>query len=108
MPLCQLYTSRKDAELKDGIEKRMAETLARVLGKPLERVTVAVLPGTRLFRLGSLAPSALLVIASIKVFDAQRNATYTPAIKEAVQKELDLPGERCVIQYVDLDANFLG
>ena len=57
---------------------------------------MAVLPGTRLFRLGSLAPSALLVIASIKVFDAQRNPTYTPVIKEALQTELDLPADRSV------------
>ncbi|KAK3782954.1 hypothetical protein RRG08_065865 [Elysia crispata] len=108
MPLCQLYTSRKDVEIKEGIEMRMSETVARALGKPLERVTMAVLPGTRLFRLGSLAPSALLVIASIKVFDAQRNPTYTPVIKEALQTELDLPADRCLIQYVDLDANFIG
>ena len=36
MPLCQLYTSRKDVEIKEGIEMRMSETVARALGKPLE------------------------------------------------------------------------
>ncbi|GFR99594.1 macrophage migration inhibitory factor 2 [Elysia marginata] len=108
MPLCQLYTSKKDAELKEGVELRMSEAVARALGKPLERVSMAVLPSTRLLRLGTLAPSAMLVIASINVFDAQRNPTYTPIIKQALQTELELPAERCLIQYVDLDPDFLG
>ncbi|GFO43145.1 macrophage migration inhibitory-like factor protein [Plakobranchus ocellatus] len=108
MPLCQLYTSIKDAEIKDGVESRMAGVIAKTLGKPMARITMVVMPGTRLMRLGSLAPACLLVIHSIGVFDAQRNPTYTPALKQALQDEFNLPPERCLLQYVDLDGNFIG
>lgn len=108
MPICYLYTNKKESELKDGIEERLAKVVADVLGKPLERMIIIVVPATRLFRFGTTEPACTLNISAVNVFDAQRNPTYSPVIKKFLKDELDLPEERCVIVYHDLDVNFIG
>ncbi|GFR99590.1 macrophage migration inhibitory factor 2 [Elysia marginata] len=100
MPLCQLFTSRRDSELKEGIELRLAQVVAETLGKPLERVTVVILANQRFLRMGTLEPASLLSITSVGAFDEKRNPTYTPALKHVLQIELDLPAERRVISSV--------
>ncbi|XP_055861057.1 D-dopachrome decarboxylase-like isoform X1 [Biomphalaria glabrata] len=108
MPLCYLYTNKKESELKDGIESRIANVVAEVLGKPLERMIITVVPNVRMFRQGNTEPTCTLEISAVGVFDAERNSTYSPTIKKLLQDELDLPAERCVIVYTDLDVNFVG
>ncbi|BFZ04615.1 hypothetical protein BsWGS_07654 [Bradybaena similaris] len=108
MPLCYLHTNLKESALKSGIEQRIAKTIAEILGKPFEKMVVIVIPGVRLLREGTTDPACTLNIHSIDVFDAKRNATYTPAVKKLLTSELELPEERCVIVYHDLNINFLG
>ncbi|KAH9525500.1 hypothetical protein Btru_001562 [Bulinus truncatus] len=108
MPLCYLYTNKKESELKEGIESRIADVVAEVLGKPLERMVITVVPGVRMFRQGTTEPACILNISAVEVFDAQRNPTYSVPIKKLLQDELELSGERCVIVYSDLDKNFIG
>merc|ERR1711934_766847 len=74
MPICHLYTNRKDSELKDGIELRIANVVAEVLGKPIERVTVVVVPGVRICRQETSEPACNFTIGSIAVFDSERNS----------------------------------
>ncbi|GFR74747.1 macrophage migration inhibitory factor 2 [Elysia marginata] len=106
MPICKLYTSIKEAELKDGIELRIASAVAGILGKPLDLMTVLVFPGMRMISQSGLAPSCLLEITAINVFDKQKNRTYDQPLKQMLLQELGLPGERCMIHYIDLDPDF--
>uniref|UniRef100_A0A0B6ZX45 D-dopachrome decarboxylase n=1 Tax=Arion vulgaris TaxID=1028688 RepID=A0A0B6ZX45_9EUPU len=108
MPLCFLHTNLKESALEDGIELRIARTIGQILGKPLEKMNIIIVPGVRLLRFGTTEPACILNIHSIAVFDADRNPTYTPALKTMLKDELNLPEERCSIVYHDLDSNFLG
>ncbi|XP_059141299.1 macrophage migration inhibitory factor-like [Physella acuta] len=108
MPLCYIHTNKKESDLKEGIELRLAAGIAHILSKPLERMIIIIVPGVRLLRHESTSPACTLNINAIGVFDAERNPTYSPAIKKLLQDELELPAERCVIVYHDLDKNFLG
>lgn len=108
MPICHLFTNRKESELKEGIEERIAKVVADTLEKPIERVVVVVTPGARVFRQNSTEPACTFNVQSIGVFDKERNPKYSPALFKALQDELDLPKERCVLLYQDLDKEFLG
>ncbi|KAK3782953.1 hypothetical protein RRG08_065864 [Elysia crispata] len=107
MPMCQLFTSRRECDLKDGIELRFAQVIAKTLGKPLERVTIVIHTNHHFLRAGTLEPAALLSVTSAGVFDEKRNPTYTPDLKNAMQTELDLPAERCQIMYNDFNIKFV-
>ncbi|XP_005102480.1 MIF-like protein mif-2 [Aplysia californica] len=107
MPVCHLYTNLKDSDLKDGVEGRIANVVAETLGKPIERVTVIIIPGVRIQRLESTAPACTFNVSSFEVFDKERNPKYSPAIYKVLQEELDLPKERCVVLFHDLDKNMI-
>ncbi|XP_046339029.1 uncharacterized protein LOC124120281 [Haliotis rufescens] len=102
MPLCLLYTNLKDAEVPGGLEVTLAETVAKVLNKPIERVTTMIQSGLRMYRLESTAPTCFLQIHSIDVFDKERNPAYTQPIIDVLKNALNIDGNRVVIQYLPL------
>ncbi|CAG5133186.1 unnamed protein product [Candidula unifasciata] len=108
MPLVYLFTNLKESALKEGIEDRIAQTIAETLGKPLEKMSVIIVPGTRLLRLRTTEPACTLHIHAINVFDAERNPRYGPSIKKLLKDELGLEEERCAIIYHDLIFEFIG
>lgn len=59
---------------------------------------IIIVPGARILRHESTTPACTLNISAIGVFDAERNPTYSPAIKKLLQDELELPAERSVHQ----------
>ncbi|BFZ18519.1 hypothetical protein BsWGS_21558 [Bradybaena similaris] len=108
MPLVYLHTNLKDSALKEGIELRIAQTVAEVLGKPLDRMSVIIVQGVRMLRAEEAEPACTLHIHAVKVFDKERNPKYGPTIKQLLKDELGLEAERCGIIYHDLDFDFIG
>ncbi|BFZ18518.1 hypothetical protein BsWGS_21557 [Bradybaena similaris] len=108
MPIVYLYTNLKQSDLKEGIELRMAQAVAETIGKPVEKMTVAIQAGVRLLRAETTEPACTLHIYSLGSFDKERNPKYGPSIKQLLKDELGLEAERCGIIYHDVEFDFIG
>ncbi|XP_046339041.2 D-dopachrome decarboxylase-B-like [Haliotis rufescens] len=108
MPLCLLYTNLKDTEVPGDLEVTLAETIAKALGKPMQKMNVTIQSGLRMYRLESTAPTCFLQIHSIDVFDKERNPTYTQPIIDVLKNALNIDGNRIVIQYLPIHLHDVG
>ncbi|XP_052794247.1 MIF-like protein mif-2 [Mya arenaria] len=107
MPLCYIYTNLKSEELADTLEEQLTVCVSKTLGKPRERISVLVFPGTRMMFQGSENKGIICQIRSIDVFDESRNPAYFPPIMEVLTTASGLDAKRITIELVDLPAHMV-
>ncbi|XP_071094474.1 D-dopachrome decarboxylase-like [Haliotis cracherodii] len=108
MPTCLLKTNLKDSEIPEDLEVTLAQTISKVLNKPMARMNTTIQSGLRMYRLESTAPTCFLQIHSIDVFDKERNPAYTQPIIDFLKNALNIDGNRIVIQYLPLHLHNVG
>ncbi|KAK3576695.1 hypothetical protein CHS0354_024304 [Potamilus streckersoni] len=104
MPLCFVFTNLAATAIPRMFGERLTDTVAKVLNKPVEKITVVTQAGLPMVRAGSTDPAVLVQIHSIAVFDAEKNPKYSEQFLEFLKTEFNLPANRLMLEYVDLPA----
>jgi len=103
MPLCYCYTSLPNTAIPEGFEEKFAQCIHEVLpNKPIERISVIVVPGARICKAGSTDPAMLIQMRAIGVFNADDNPKYFPKFFKFLTDALNLPEKRFTIEFVDI------
>ncbi|XP_010602324.1 D-dopachrome decarboxylase [Fukomys damarensis] len=104
MPFIELDTSLPASRLPAGLEKRLCEVAATILGKPVDRINVTVRPGLTMVLSGSTEPCAQLLVSSIGVVDtAENNRVHSASFFEFLTKELALGQDRIIIRFFPVE-----
>ncbi|XP_058512635.1 D-dopachrome decarboxylase-like [Ochotona princeps] len=100
MPLVELETNLPADRLPAGLEKRLSQAAAAILGKPENGVTVILRPGLIILMGGSTEPYVCLRISSIGlVGSAEKNSAHSARFFEFLTKELALGQDRILILF---------
>ncbi|XP_076363136.1 MIF-like protein mif-2 [Tachypleus tridentatus] len=100
MPLCRFETNISNVPKDFHI--LLSNLVADILGKPLEKVSVAVYPGLQMCRGGTDDPTCQLFIWSIGVFGVEQNPKYAGPLYELIKEKLGIPDDRIVVVFHDL------
>ncbi|XP_006220087.3 D-dopachrome decarboxylase-like [Vicugna pacos] len=104
MPFVELDTNLPAGRVPAGLEKRLCAAIATFLGKPENRVNVAVRPGLARVVNGSAEPCAQLLVSSIGVVGrAEHNRGHRARLFEFLTKQLDLAQDRIIIRFLPLE-----
>ncbi|XP_006213411.1 D-dopachrome decarboxylase isoform X1 [Vicugna pacos] len=104
MPFVELDTNLPAGRVPAGLEKRLCAAIATILGKPENRVNVAVRPGLAMVVNGSAEPCAQLLVSSIGVVGtAEHNRDHSARLFEFLTKQLDLAQDRIIIRFLPLE-----
>ncbi|GAB6030054.1 hypothetical protein CHUAL_005737 [Chamberlinius hualienensis] len=104
MPLCTFNTNISACDIPCDFHTELAQLVAKVLNKPIERVTVELHSGVTMFRNGSTQPGAVFTIKSIAVFSAEKNAELAKPLQKFIEEKLGLKGNRLGIIFHDMKA----
>lgn len=105
MPLCYCYTNLKDSKIPENFEVDFAKCIHDTLpNKPLDRISVIVVPGARVCKAGTTEPAMLVQLRSIAVFNKDANPTYFPKFFKFLTDQLGLPENRFTIEFIDIEA----
>ncbi|KAG8183072.1 hypothetical protein JTE90_010896 [Oedothorax gibbosus] len=105
MPLCAFYTNVSDKDIPKDFEVRLSEILAEVLSKPIERITVNVIPDQRMVRGGSSEPTCWMNLWSIAVFNEEKNPAYASKLYPFINESLGICNDRIVLLFHDINAS---
>ncbi|XP_004843696.1 D-dopachrome decarboxylase [Heterocephalus glaber] len=104
MPFIELDTNLPASRVPAGLEKRLCEVAATILGKPVEHMNVTVRPGLTMVLSGSTEPCTQLLISSVGVVDtAEKNRGHSASFFEFLTKELGLGQDRIIIRFYPME-----
>jgi phenylpyruvate tautomerase len=102
MPLCVFYTNVPSSKVPEDFEVQLSQALADTLSKPIERITVNVLPDQRMVRAGSSEPTCWMNLWSIGVFNAENNPVFASKLYPLINEKLGISNDRIVLLFHDI------
>lgn len=102
MPLCVFYTNVPNEKVPEDFEIQLSQALAEILNKPIERITVNVIPGQRIVRGGSTEPTCWMNLWSIGVFNAENNPVFASKLYPLISEKLGISNNRIVLLFHDI------
>ncbi|CAL8389735.1 unnamed protein product [Arctogadus glacialis] len=109
MPFIVLDTNISAEVLPADFLKKLCSCTAAALGKPEERMNVAVKPGLPILMAGSSSPCVMLSVSAIGVTDtAEKNREHSDKICAFLAEQLVIPVDRIMICFHALEPHQVG
>lgn len=109
MPFVSLDTNLPAEVVSADLVQKLCSCIAASLGKPEDRMNLAVKPGLTLLMAGSSAPCVMLSVSAIGVTDtAEKNREHSAKICQFFTEQLALPVDRVVISFYSLEPHQVG
>ncbi|XP_058512634.1 D-dopachrome decarboxylase-like [Ochotona princeps] len=109
MPIVELDTNLPADRLPAGLEKRLSQAAAAILGKPENIMHVLVRPGLTMMQGGSSEPGVHLSITAFEgLGTAEQNREHSARFFEFLTKELGLAKDRILIRFYPVECWQIG
>ncbi|KAE9548946.1 hypothetical protein FO519_007852 [Halicephalobus sp. NKZ332] len=107
MPVVVFSTDR---QLPKEFDQKFVEFLGKTLNKPPENIFVKINDNQRLTLGGTQSPqgTAILEIKAVGIFNPVSNAEFSQKISEHLSEEIQIPPQRILIEFIDLNPSFVG
>ena len=102
MPFCRIYTNVKKQDIPENFCEKLVKAVSDSLGKPLNYVTICVIPDCLMSTNGTNEPSALVTLTSIENMGEMENSNHAAAINTCISEQLKVPMDRIVIQFFEV------
>lgn len=97
MPICLIETNLDHKDVPGDLQLKFAKSVAEILSKPADRISVTVSPGLRMCRNGSTDPTITVHIWSIGVFSKEKNPEYFSKLFDFFKHELPKVSEKRIV-----------
>jgi len=108
MPILTIHTNIANECISADFTSKTVDIVAGALGKPKSYVVVNVIGSQNLNWGGSAAPAAVATLGSIGQINREANKNTTALLCNHLEKELNIPGSRFYVNFVDLKAEDVG
>ncbi|XP_058496835.1 D-dopachrome decarboxylase [Solea solea] len=109
MPLVQLQTNLPASVFSEDFLLKFSGCLAASLGKPADRMNLAVTPALPLLVAGSCSPCVMLTVSAIGATDtADKNKEHSANIFDFLTSQLSLSEDRIIVQFNELQPHQVG
>ncbi|XP_072911687.1 D-dopachrome decarboxylase [Hemitrygon akajei] len=109
MPFLELESNLAADCFTEALVERLCRAAADILGKPRERINVAVKPNVMMSVGGSMTPCAQLTVSAIGVVGtAEQNREHSSKFFDFLTKELGLTADRILIRFYPVESWQIG
>ncbi|KAM4604444.1 D-dopachrome decarboxylase [Polymixia lowei] len=109
MPFIDLESNLPASRFSEEFLKKLCSSTAAALGKPEDRMNLAVKAGLQMLVAGSCSPCVVLSVSAIGVTDtADKNKEHSAKIFQFLTGELGLPEDRIVLRFYALGPHQVG
>lgn len=108
MPILRICTNVEKSKVRPELKSRLAQLLAKLLGKPLQYVAIHIQADEDVYYGGSDAPSALCTLSSIGALGTEENKRYSKEIMAILKADLGIASDRVYIEFRDLNRANVG
>uniref|UniRef100_A0A8C5LNR4 Macrophage migration inhibitory factor n=1 Tax=Leptobrachium leishanense TaxID=445787 RepID=A0A8C5LNR4_9ANUR len=108
MPMFVLNTNVSRDVIPDNLLADLTSQLTKATKKPAEYIAIHIVPDQMMSFGGSKDPCALCSLHSIGRIGVAENKAYTKLIADVLSKRLNIPANRCYINFFDLQAANVG
>jgi len=109
MPFIDVESNLPKNKFSEDFLKKLCSTTAAALGKPEERIILAVRPELPMLIAGSCSPCVSVSVSAIGVTDtAEKNKDHSAKIFQFLTGELGLSEDRIVIRFYPLEPHQVG
>ncbi|XP_071479713.1 macrophage migration inhibitory factor-like [Diadema antillarum] len=107
MPILQVFTNVKDADIPQDWSCNLSSELAKQLGKPEKFVCISVVPNQTIMFGGSSDPCAMVNVTSIGKLGLEENKNLTKVITAAMAK-MNVAADRMYVLFRDIARQDVG
>lgn len=97
MPICLIETNLAAKDVPQDLQLKFAKSIAEILSKPLDRISVTVSPGLLMCRNGTTEPTITTHIWSIGVFGKEKNQEYSSRLFDFFKCHLPVVSEKRIV-----------
>lgn len=108
MPLITIASNIPASKIPVDFSSQFTKFISELLGKPTSRILLMVNAGAQLTHGATQDPSCLIVAKAIGCFSPSQNIKYSSAIAEFMKKALGIEPAHCVVQFMNMDPDFVG
>ncbi|XP_066975064.1 MIF-like protein mif-2 [Macrobrachium rosenbergii] len=108
MPLVTVKTNTSSESIPKDFHIRVTKTLAEVMGKPEERISVTLEPGRSMTRGGTSEPYCEVHVTAIGVESREKTQPVVQQLTKVITDQTGIPSHRVAIWIVSAQPHHIG